>query len=221
MVETALTLPLILLLTLGGLSVLLWLHHKTWLQVHVAETARERAADATWTGYYKDVRDSLKRPDSRLLLADARLLSFHLPTDPPFVMVGACTAPAGRVPVLPVFAGSVDPDPPRPDGAAWLQPVRALRWQVTRWLERAGQVADRAEEYADAGVTLGEQLVWYRRVADNLLGGNPVQRRQAVDYLAGGVLEEAMRLPCQGDGPGDTVLTAKAVIQGERTFGQR
>ncbi|MBP2019183.1 hypothetical protein J2Z79_002600 [Symbiobacterium terraclitae] len=220
-VEAALTLPLILLLTLGGASVLLWLHHKTWLQVLVAETARERAADATWTGYYKDVRDTLSGPDSGLVLVEARLVSFHLPTDPPFVMAGACAAPAGYVPSLPVRADGGESGPPRPAGGGWLQPVWELRWQLTRWLQRAERVADRLEEYADEGVVLGEQLVWYRRVADNLLRGTPFQRRQAVDYLAGGALEEAMRIPCRGDGPGDAVLAAKAVIQGERAFGQR
>ena len=221
LVEAAVTLPLVLLLTVGGISVLLWLHHKTWLQVLVSETARERAADATWTGYYKDIRDSLNRPDAGLLLTDARMLSFHLPTDPPLVMVGACATPAGYVPALPALADTVDRDPLRPEGEGWLQPVRELRWQLTRLLQQAGRVAERMEEYADEGVTLGEQLVWYRRVADNLIRGGSFQRRQAVDYIAGGVLEEAMRIPCLGDSPGSTVLRAKAVVQGERTFGQR
>jgi TadE-like protein. len=225
-VETALTLPLVLLLTVGGVLVLLWLHHKTWLQVLVAETARERAADATWTGYYKDIRDSVRAPDSSLVLADARLVSFHLPTTPPAVVVGGCATPAGRVPDLAWATGASSVDAPGGDGADadslgddWLQPVRALRAELARLLRRAETWVDGLEEVADAGVTLGEQAVWYRRVGDNLLSGEPARQRLAAEYLAGGVMAEVARLRCQGEG--GAVLTAKVVIRGEQTYGQR
>ncbi len=221
-VETAVTLPLVLLLTLGGISVLLWLHHKAWLQVLVSETARERAADAAWTGYYKDIRDSLSRPDPGLVLADVRLLSFLLPTDPPFVLAGACASSTGYVPTLAIAgAGAAEPGEPPPEGGGWLQPVRGLRWRLSRWLEQLDRLADEAEDHLETAVTLGEQAVWYRRVAEGLTGGDPHQARQAVDYVAGAAVEEVMHLPCRQDGSGNTVLTAKAVIQGERTFGQR
>ncbi|MFB5084260.1 TadE/TadG family type IV pilus assembly protein [Symbiobacterium thermophilum] len=222
-VETAITLPLVLLLTVGGISVLLWLHHKTWMQALVAGTARERAADAAWTGYYKDIRDSLRASGSGLVLADVRLFSFHLPVDPPFVVAGACAAPAGRVPRIGTDgapgAGSGVTAPT--DGGGWLSPVQALRGQISRWLERLEGLAAEAEDHADAAVMLAEQAVWYRRVADNLAGGDPFRVRQAVDYLAGAAVEEVAALPCRTDGSGEVVLTAKAVIQGERTFGQR
>jgi hypothetical protein len=133
-------------------------------------------------------------------------------------MVGACTAPAGHVPTLPSYG---EPgDPPRPGGGGWLQPVRDLRWELTRLLERARRLTDQLEDYADAGVAAGERLIWYRRVAENLAEGGEFERRQAIDYIAGGLLEEAMQYPCRGD-DGDTVMAAKAVIHGERTFGQR
>jgi len=222
--ETAITLPLVLLLTLGGISVLLWLHHKTWMQVLVSETVRERAAEATWTGYYKDIRDSLSTPDPGLVLADAHLLSFHLPTDPPFVAAGACTAPAGYLPRLSPagFDGTPSGAEPSPPGeGGWLGPVRALRHQVSLWLGRPDRAADQGEYVLDEAVTLGEQAVWYRRVADNLALGDPYLMRQAVDYLAGAAVEELMVLRCRQDGSGGAILTAKAVIRGERTFGQR
>ncbi len=220
LVEAAVTLPLVLLLTVGGISVLLWLHHKTWLQVLVSETARERAADATWTGYYKDIRDSLTRPDPGLILAEARLFSFHLPADPPLVVAGACAAPAGVVPRPPVHAPP-DADPAPPEKGGWLGPVRALRRHLSQWLNGLERQAGQAEAHLDAAVALGEQAVWYRRVADNLAGGDPYLARQAAYALAGAAVEELLPLPCRQEGAGEAVLAARAVMQGERTFGQR
>lgn len=220
-VETAITLPLVLLLTVGGISVLLWLHHKTWMQALVAETARERAADAAWTGYYKDIRDSVRPADAGPALVDARLFSFHLPADPPLVVAGACASPAGQVLRIGTDGASGTGSPGPEDQGGWLSPVRALRGQISRWLERLEGLAAEAEDRADAAVALAEQAVWYRRLADNLAAGDPFRARQAMDYLAGAAVEELVALPCLTDGSGGVVLTAKVVIQGERTFGQR
>jgi len=221
-VETAITLPLVLLLTLGGISVLWWLYNKVWLHVIVSETARERAADATWTGYYKDIRDSVQPPDQDFGLPDVRLLSFHLPADPPFIMAGACAAAAGYVPSLPLAGADIPPaEPPRPDQGGWLQPVRDVRWELEQLLGDVREFEEGLEEWTDAGVEAAERLIWYRRAAENLLDERAFQRRQAVDYLAGALIEEAMVLPCQNDEPGGAILPAKAVIQGERTFPQR
>lgn len=221
-VETAITLPLVLLLTLGGISVLWWLYNKLWLHVIVSETARERAADATWTGYYKDIRDSLQPPRQSFGLPDVRLLSFHLPTDPPFIAAGACTAAAGHVPTLPMTGGDrTSAVLPRPDQGGWLQLVREVRWELERLLAGAREFEEELDEFAEAGVATAEQLIWYRRAVENLMDESAFRRRQAIDYLAGALIEEAMVLPCQNDEPGGAILPAKAVIQGERTFPQR
>lgn len=220
-VETAVTLPLVLLLTVGGISVLLWLHHKTWLQVLASETARERAADAAWTGYYKDLRDSLTAPDSGLVLAESRLFSFHVPADPPLVVAAACAAPAGHVPeLIPAGPTAADRLPPPAEGGR-LQPVRALRAQLSNWMEQLEELVEQAEQQLAEAEELAEQALWYRRVADHLASGDPFRTRQASDYLAGLAVAELAALPCRQGEPGGIVLTAKAVIRGEQTFGQR
>lgn len=220
-VETALTLPIILLLTLGGLSVLWWLHNKLWMQVLVSEVARERAADAMYSGYYKDIRDSVLGPGEQFELPDVRFLSFHIPTDPPLVMAAACNAPQGVVPQPPRLETSHLKPAPRPKEGDWIQPARDVREFLEEGLGAVESGMTTVDAWADQAVTTTERLIWYRRVAGNLAGKRAHQQRQALYYLLGGVLELGGQQYCARDANGGVVVTAKAVIQGEKTYAQR
>lgn len=218
-VETALTLPIMLLLTIGGLSVLWWLHNKAVLQLAVTEVARERAADAMLTGYYKDIRDTIKGPPQAYGLRNMQFVSFHLPVDPPFVMAAACTTPGGLVPDPPGYHASAEKQAPRQPNGGWLGPVQDVREFLEDHVEIVENGANITEGWADQAVAIGERLVFYRKALEGLGGDDAHQQRQAIDYVVGGVLELGMTYSCSR--AGQTAVAAKAVIQGERTYPQR
>jgi hypothetical protein len=214
-VETALTLPLILLLTLGGLSVLWWLHNKVWMQMVVYEVARERAGDATWTGYFKDVRDTVWGPSQAYGLPELSFLSFHLGTDPPLVLTAACRSLEGAVPLPPTWDASAVRLPSDVRGDGW-DDIRTAREYIEQGLREVEAGLATVDGWADRAISTTERLIWYRRVAGNLAGKRAHQKRQGLVYIVGAVVEWGGQRYC-----GDTALTAKAVIQGEKTFAQR
>ena len=167
-----------------------WLHHKTWLQVLVSETARERAADADLD---RLLQGHPRQPDTpRSRPGAGRRAPVQLPpARRPALRRGRapCAAPAGLVPTPPVHA---PPDAVRapPEEGGWLGPVRALRRHLSQWLKRLERLAGQAEAHLDAAVALGEQAVWYRRVADNLAGATRTWRGRPVTALAGAAVEE-------------------------------
>jgi|GEM_PF-2930512 len=229
LVETAITLPLILLLTIGGISVLWWLHNRAMMHLVVSETARDRAGDGTWVGYINDARVAMNGPQESFGVPNLRTVSFHLPTAPPFVVAAACSSQAGVVPRLP----GLSPAPPEATAPPldeeelppWFGPVfglsRELRNLAQEALDKVNAVEQEAEGWADEGISTAEQLLWYRRATENLLQGEAHQRRQTVDFLVGALAEEIMQVPCQQDANGGVVLTAKAVIRGEPVYAQR
>lgn len=219
-VEAAVTLPLVVLLTLGGLSVLWWLHNKAMMHLVVYEAARERAGDANWTGFYKDARDTIQGPKETYQLPNFRFASFHLPLDPPMVMAAGCNVPEGRVPMPPAMSGVRTSSPDRTKGGL-LAPVRDAREVLEDLVDDVQGVEDALDGIADEAVTTAERLVWYRRVLDNLRSQRANRQRQAIDYIVGGVLELAVQYPCSSQANGGVILAAKAVIQGERAYPQR
>ncbi len=230
MVETAITLPLVLLLTVGGTSVLWWLHNKAMMHLVVSETARERAGDGKWLGYVKDGVLAMMGPAETFGLPDLHAYSFHLTTDPPLVMVVACSSPAGIVPKPVTFSApqssKAPARPPDDEGLLFgLGPVlgvsRELRNYAQEALDRVNEVEREVDAWATPGVATAEQVLWYQRATANLLMGEEFHRRQTVDYLVGGLLEMAAQEPCRTDANGGVILTAKAVIQGEPVYAQR
>lgn len=217
-VETALTLPLVLLLTLGGLTVLWWLLNKSLMQLYTTELARERAADVTVTGYYNDIAAMLHGVPPEWGMPRARLLSFHLPTDPPMILTAVCNAPGGTVPLLSPVAGAA---PAAGGSPAGLPVIREAREVLQGGVDTVHRWEGTVEGALDEAITLSEQLLWYRRAMSNLFGQREFLRRQALDYVVGSLLEVGMQYPCASSAGGGTVLTAKAVIRGERTFAQK
>lgn len=217
-VETALTLPLVLLLTLGGLTVLWWLLNKSLMQLYIHDLARERAADVTVTGYYKDAAAMLRGVPVEWGIPRARLLSLHLPADPPMVITAVCSSPGGSVPLLPPASS---PAPPRTGSTVGLPVIQEAREVLRGAVDAVHRWEGKVEDALDQAVTVSEQLLWYRRAFGNLAGQREFLRRQALDYFVGGLVEAGMQLPCAAGGQGGKVLTAKAVIRGERTFAQK
>lgn len=220
-VEAALTLPIMLLLTVGGLSVLWWLYNKAMMQLAVAEVARERAGDGMLVGYYKDIRDTFYGPPKDYVVPDMRFASFHLPVDPPLVMAAACNAPGGVVPRPGAPNAPAEPQRSARRNEGWLGPVQDVREFLEGQVGKVEKAADVTEPWADQAVKTGEQLVFYRKMLESLRGQEPHQQRQVIDYLTGGVLELGMGYLCSREAEGGAVVVAKAVIQGERTFPQR
>lgn len=211
-VETAITLPILLLLTIGGLSVVWWLVNKALMQLMVAEIARERAADGVVVGLYNDVTLLLsQQPKQAYGLPQPAVVSLKVPlTDPPFVLAAACTAPGGVVPLPPGFRAPA----PGPDGS---DPAREVREAV----QGVGSGLERISGGLDQVIAWEERLIFYRRVLESLRKGSAYQKRQAYDYLLGGGVELAMPYACKERAGGGTIITAKAVIQGEKTYAQR
>lgn len=216
-VETALTLPVVILLTLGGLSVLWWLHNQTWLHLFVSEMARERAADAAVTGYYKDVAAMVNGLPPAWGLPQGRVFSLHLPTDPPMVLAAVCSAPSGVVPQVNGLTGQGK----SPGADRGIPVIRDAREVLEDVVDTAHDWESEAEDALDEALTISEQLRWYKRAVANLTGQREYLRRQSLDYLVGGLVEAGMRYPCTANAQGGPVLTAKAVIQGERTYAQK
>jgi hypothetical protein len=231
MVEAALTLPMMVLLTLGGLTVLWWQHNKTMLNVAVHDEARRVAKDGMVAGnleslfhagmdYVDGRRGDANRASREYGLPAAHLYSLQVPKWPlsgpervPMtgtVVAVACARPAGTVPKIPVASVS---------GPAYEPPVRGLPDWIRRQLQPIKRVGNAIEEVLSEASDWADQLIWMHRLGRQVIGSDPYARDQAGYYVVDQGLEFGMQYVCKSGR--EMVLTAGAVIRREETVPQR